>query len=48
MDTCTVVQVEFGIPVLSTVTCLDHPAGSRFVATSDDKYIGMWEFGIYV
>jgi len=41
-------EYNYHLGAVNTVTFLDPPSGSRFVTTSDDKTIRMWEFGIPV
>mmetsp|Transcript_18506 Transcript_18506/g.51945 ORF Transcript_18506/g.51945 Transcript_18506/m.51945 type:complete len:569 (-) Transcript_18506:353-2059(-) len=49
LDSGDIVQeYNYHLGAVNTVTFLDPPTGSRFVTTSDDKTIRMWEFGIPV
>lgn len=49
MDSGDLVQeYNYHLGPVNTVTFLDPPGGTRFVTTSDDKTIRMWEFGIPV
>ena len=41
-------EYNYHLGPVNTVTFLDPPSGTRFVTTSDDKTIRMWEFGIPV
>lgn len=41
-------EYNYHLGAVNTVTFIDPPTGSRFVTTSDDKTIRMWEFGIPV
>ncbi len=41
-------EYNYHLGAVNTVTFLDPPSGTRFVTTSDDKTIRMWEFGIPV
>jgi pre-mRNA-processing factor 17 len=41
-------EYNYHLGAVNSVTFIDPPSGSRFVTTSDDKTIRMWEFGIPV
>jgi pre-mRNA-processing factor 17 len=41
-------EYNYHLAAVNTVTFVDTPIGNRFVSTSDDKTIRMWEFGIPV